>query len=166
MNFRTPARAGTDSMWPSAGTSDSQLLADDVESRREHASAHARRRSRRQGANLSRRHSACRARARSGQPCQAPAMPNGRCRIHGGKATGAPKGNRNAVKHGFYSAEIVAHRRKVGALLRAARKLVRAADDCRNHYEPGTMQSSEVRLDETPSPAFHVAIFFAPKKPC
>jgi hypothetical protein len=53
-------------------------------------------------------------------------MPNGRCRIHGGKSTGAPKGNRNALKHGLYSAEIVANRRKVGALLRAARKLVRA----------------------------------------
>ena len=25
---------------------------------------------------------------------------NGRCRMHGGKATGAPKGNRNALKHG------------------------------------------------------------------
>jgi hypothetical protein len=39
---------------------------------------------------------------------------------------GPPKGNRNAFKHGFYSAEIVANRRKVGELLRAARKLVRA----------------------------------------
>ena len=32
-------------------------------------------------------------------------MANGRCRMHGGKATGAPKGNRNAWKHGKYSAE-------------------------------------------------------------
>jgi hypothetical protein len=39
---------------------------------------------------------------------------------------GAPKGNRNAFKHGRYTAEIVAHRRKVAALLRAARKLIRA----------------------------------------
>jgi hypothetical protein len=65
----------------------------------------------------------CGAKTRRGTPCQCPAMPNGRCRIHGGTAPGAPKGNRNAVKHGFYSAEIVAHRRKVAALLRAARKL-------------------------------------------
>jgi hypothetical protein len=57
-------------------------------------------------------------------------MPNGRCRIHGGTSTGAPKGNKNAFKHGFYSAEAMANRRKVGALLRAARKLVRQADDC------------------------------------
>jgi hypothetical protein len=27
-----------------------------------------------------------------GFPCQAPAMPNRRCRMHGGKSPGAPKG--------------------------------------------------------------------------
>jgi hypothetical protein len=37
----------------------------------------------------------------------------GRSRIHGGKSPGAPKGNRNAFKHGLYSAEAIAHRRKV-----------------------------------------------------
>src|SRR5712672_3457217 len=40
----------------------------------------------------------CGARTRSGKPCQSPAMTNGRCRMHGGP--GAPKGNRNAFKHG------------------------------------------------------------------
>jgi uncharacterized protein YjcR len=30
-------------------------------------------------------------------------MPNGRCRMHGGASTGAPKGNTNALKHGIYS---------------------------------------------------------------
>ena len=48
----------------------------------------------------------CGARTRSGSPCQSPAMPNGRCRMHGGKSPGAPKGNRNAWKHGRYSAEV------------------------------------------------------------
>jgi hypothetical protein len=34
-----------------------------------------------------------------GQPVPVtPAMPNGRCRMHGGKSTGAPKGNKNALK--------------------------------------------------------------------
>jgi hypothetical protein len=47
-----------------------------------------------------------------------------------GLSPGAPKGNKNAFKHGCYSAEAIATRRKVGALLRAARKLVRQADDC------------------------------------
>jgi glucans biosynthesis protein len=42
-------------------------------------------------------------------------MPNGRCRMHGGKSTGAPKGNRNAWKHGLRSAE----HRQTRALVRA-----------------------------------------------
>lgn len=45
----------------------------------------------------------CGAKTRSGKPCKTPAMPNGRCRMHGGTSTGAPKGNRNAWKHGRYS---------------------------------------------------------------
>jgi len=45
----------------------------------------------------------CGAKTRSGQPCKANAMPNGRCRKHGGASTGAPKGNQNARKHGIYS---------------------------------------------------------------
>jgi hypothetical protein len=52
-------------------------------------------------------------------------MPNGRCRIHGGKA-GAPKGNKNNLKHGLYTADAIAHRRKVGALLRTARALAKS----------------------------------------
>jgi hypothetical protein len=67
----------------------------------------------------------CGVRTRSATPCKSPAMANARCQFHGGKAPGAPKGNKNALKHGLYSAEVVAHRRKVGALLRAARNLMR-----------------------------------------
>ena len=44
----------------------------------------------------------CGAKTRSGAPCIAPAMPNGRCRMHGGPSTGAPLGNGNAVTHGIY----------------------------------------------------------------
>ena len=47
----------------------------------------------------------------AGSPCQSPAMPNGRCRMHGGKSPGAPKGNKNAFKHGRYTAEAAARRR-------------------------------------------------------
>jgi hypothetical protein len=85
----------------------------------------------------------CGAKTRRGAPCQSPAMPNGRCRIHGAKSAGAPKRNRNALKHGLYSAAVVANRRKVGALSRASRKLAsaqRGADDCCTHDEPGTVQ--------------------------
>jgi uncharacterized protein YjcR len=31
-------------------------------------------------------------------------MKNGRCRMHGGKSSGARKGNQNALKHGNYTA--------------------------------------------------------------
>ena len=60
----------------------------------------------------------CGARSRSGSPCQSPAMPNGRCRMHGGKSPGAPRGNKNAYKHGRYTAEAIANRREIAALLR------------------------------------------------
>jgi uncharacterized protein YjcR len=46
----------------------------------------------------------CGAKTRSGNPCKNRAMPNGRCRMHGGKATGAPTKNKNAVTHGEHEA--------------------------------------------------------------
>jgi hypothetical protein len=58
---------------------------------------------------------------RTGKPCQSPAMPNGRCRMHGGKSPGPPKGNRNAWKHGVRSAEAIRLRRAVNLLARVAR---------------------------------------------
>ena len=59
-----------------------------------------------------------------GSRCQSPAMPNGRCRMHGGTSPGAPKGNKNAVKHGRYTADAIARRRAVAVLIRAARQLM------------------------------------------
>jgi hypothetical protein len=50
-------------------------------------------------------------------------MPNGRCRMHGGKAPGAPKGNSHALRHGRYSAQAIAERRELGALLRDMKAL-------------------------------------------
>lgn len=47
----------------------------------------------------------CRAQTRGGQSCKNAAMPNGRCRMHGGMSPGAPKGNKNALKHGEYTAQ-------------------------------------------------------------
>jgi hypothetical protein len=46
----------------------------------------------------------CGARTRRGTICQAPAMLNGRCRIHGGRSPGAPRGERNGRwRGGFFS---------------------------------------------------------------
>lgn len=53
----------------------------------------------------------CGAHARTtGRPCQAPAIRGAaRCRMHGGKGSGAPMGNRNAVTTDRYSAAAHAH---------------------------------------------------------
>ncbi|WP_425505307.1 HGGxSTG domain-containing protein [Sphingomonas piscis] len=43
---------------------------------------------------------------RAATPCKAPAIKGAkRCRMHGGKGSGAPQGNRNARKHGARSSE-------------------------------------------------------------
>ena len=67
----------------------------------------------------------CGARTRRGTPCRAPAMANGRCRMHGGPSPGAPAGNRHAWKHGRFTREAIERRREVAALLREARSLIR-----------------------------------------
>jgi uncharacterized protein YjcR len=51
-------------------------------------------------------------------------MPNGHWGLHGGKSTGAPKGNRNAWKHGCFTAEAVEERRQARKLLREAKALL------------------------------------------
>ena len=56
-------------------------------------------------------------------------MKNGRCRMHGGKSPGAPKGNRNALKHGRYSAQALASRREVAGLIRDMRALVASVEE-------------------------------------
>jgi glucans biosynthesis protein len=69
----------------------------------------------------------CGARTRSGAPCRAPAVSGKqRCRMHGGaKGSGAPRGNKNALKHGAYTGEALARRAQMRTLLREARKLLR-----------------------------------------
>jgi hypothetical protein len=52
-------------------------------------------------------------------------MANGRCRMHGGKSLGAPKGNSNALKHGLYTAEAIARRREIGALWRVMKHITK-----------------------------------------
>jgi hypothetical protein len=65
----------------------------------------------------------CGARTRSGQSCRSPAVRGKhRCRVHGGAArSGAPLGNKNALRHGHYSAETIAERQTSAALIRLSR---------------------------------------------
>jgi len=67
----------------------------------------------------------CLARTRSGTACRSPAI-NGkaRCRMHGGKGSGAPSGNRNAWKHGARSADAM----NAAAYLKAMARLLDGCD--------------------------------------
>jgi hypothetical protein len=63
----------------------------------------------------------CGAYARTtGKPCRSPAMPNGRCRMHGGKAGRKPT-------HGRYTQAAIADRRKSRDMLRLLRELIDGA---------------------------------------
>ena len=72
----------------------------------------------------------CNAERRDGFHCRQPAMPNGRCRMHGGMSTGARTADglercRMAVlKHGHYTAERRAERREAAAGMRGVRQLM------------------------------------------
>ena len=69
----------------------------------------------------------CGARTRNGKTCRAPALRGKtRCRMHGGAAgSGAPFGNGNAVKHGFFTSEAIDERRFVRTVLTEAENLLR-----------------------------------------
>jgi hypothetical protein len=68
----------------------------------------------------------CGAKTRSGKPCSAPAVHgNKRCRMHGGApGSGAPRGNRNALKHGLYRKAAIEERRQLRAFIRQSQKLL------------------------------------------
>ena len=71
----------------------------------------------------------CGAKTRQCTPCAGPAMPNGRCRKHGGKSTGARTAEGLArlklapMKHGRRAAEIRQAARERGAARREIRHL-------------------------------------------
>ncbi len=63
---------------------------------------------------------------RTGKPCQCPAMPNGKCRIHGGKSPGSPKGTAATnYRNGRWTQEAIAERRELSALMLESRELMR-----------------------------------------
>lgn len=47
----------------------------------------------------------------TGQPCKNACMPNGRCRMHGGKSTG------RRPKHGFYTVAAINERKNLTRLI-------------------------------------------------
>jgi hypothetical protein len=68
----------------------------------------------------------CGAKTRSGDACRSPAVSGRkRCRMHGdAQGSGAPKANRNARKHGRFTRDAIAERRRIRDLLGEARELL------------------------------------------
>jgi hypothetical protein len=49
--------------------------------------------------------------------------------MHGGApGSGAPRGNQNAMKHGLYTREAIAERRRIRELMRQSRKMLLQID--------------------------------------
>ncbi len=71
-------------------------------------------------------HPRCGAHARTtGKPCRCPSMANGRCKLHGGKSPGAPRGAKNGnFRHGQRTQETLERRREIRELLGSLREIV------------------------------------------
>jgi len=68
----------------------------------------------------------CGARTRAGNSCLSPAMPNSRCRMHGGKSPGAPKGKLHGkYKHGVYTLEFKKVRKYISTLNLQTKKMLK-----------------------------------------
>lgn len=67
----------------------------------------------------------CGAKTRTGKSCNShPVRGKRRCRMHGGApGSGAPKGNKNALKHGRFTKEAIQKRQSLRSLLLDAKKL-------------------------------------------
>lgn len=64
----------------------------------------------------------------NGKPCQCPAIKGkSRCRLHGGKSSGAPKGNKFALTHGFTTTEKKKFKRKIRKALKEGHDLMTKA---------------------------------------
>jgi hypothetical protein len=72
----------------------------------------------------------CGAKTRRGTPCQCPSMRNGRCKLHGGRSTGAKTAEgrerirKVVTRHGYYSAPANAERAHYRALLQRCREML------------------------------------------
>ena len=77
----------------------------------------------------------CGAKRRDGRLVPSPAMPNGRCRMHGGLSTGPrtaeglARRRRSNWKHGYYSANAKQVRREARRQFRLLRQLMAAGNE-------------------------------------
>jgi hypothetical protein len=70
----------------------------------------------------------CGAKTRNVGSCKSPAVHGKkRCRMHGGApGSGAPKENKNALKHGMFTKEAVEERKQMRSILQMSRKFLRS----------------------------------------
>jgi hypothetical protein len=73
----------------------------------------------------------CGAKLRQGGRCLLPPTPGKRRRFqHGGaRGIGPPQGSQNARKHGFFSREAIAERRRINAFIRECLQTLRGVDE-------------------------------------
>ena len=66
----------------------------------------------------------CAAKNRNGSSCKSPAVTGKpRCRMHGGAfGSGAPRGNKNAIKNGYYTTDAKAYRKHLNAAMLQMRR--------------------------------------------
>lgn len=68
----------------------------------------------------------CGAKTRNGTLCKSPAIRyKSRCRMHGGKGSGAPKGNQNALRHGFTTKQSKLERALIKESIKKINRLIR-----------------------------------------
>ena len=67
----------------------------------------------------------CGAKTRKGKPYKAPAMTNGRCKMHGGTSPGGPVGNQHALNHGLRRTSAIEERKRIN------RGRIERCQDCR-----------------------------------
>jgi len=66
----------------------------------------------------------CLAKTRLAGVCRSPAMKNGRCRMHGGRSTGAPCGEKHGrYKNGLHTKQCKIDRAETSQLIKAAKLL-------------------------------------------
>lgn len=91
----------------------------------------------------------CGARTRAGTLCRSPAISGqARCRMHGGRGSGAPKGNRNALRHDAYTKNVIERELRVRVLCQRLRGLTCAPTSNTQPARTAKLSSSPKRCGQ------------------
>jgi hypothetical protein len=100
----------------------------------------------------------CGAQTRTGYPCRSPAVRGKRrCRMHGGAPrSGAPIGNKNALRHGHYTAEAIAWRRGLADVPPPLQAELRDARSSGNGGEHHERKPPKIKVKSTPGKSLKI----------